>query len=102
MRKAGIVWNYIHITDNRTVVIVEPSVIDSIITRRENGERFRGRFVAHDGDKWSASFIDERGDHHYKGGLTERLAYRFVLGYKIGRSPQTERYVGYRPAYRIS
>ena len=97
LRRVGIEWKYIHVTDGVPVIIVEERTMAEIISERERGEIFRGRFVCHSDDmNWTASYVDEADVHHFKTDLTERLAYRYVLGYKVGRTPQTRRYVGGR------
>lgn len=97
LRRVGIEWLYIHVTDGVPVIIVNEATMKDLISEREQGQIFRGRFVSHnEGMDWTASYVDESDVHHYREDLTERLAYRFVLGYKIGRTPQTRRYVGGR------
>lgn len=98
LRKAGIRWEHIHVTDGVPVIIVDERTMKGLIAEREQGQIFRGRFVSHSSDAtdWTASYVDESDVHHHRDGLTERLAYRFVLGYKVGRSPQVRRYVGGR------
>ena len=103
LRRVGIQWEYIHVVDNVPVVIVSEETMKGILSERENGQVFRSRFVCADNKgKWIASYVDDADVHHTRDDLTERLAYRYVLGYKIGRDKQTSRYAGYTPKYRYA
>ena len=101
LRRVGIEWKHIHVVDGIPVIIVDTDTMESLITERESGQIFRGRFVCCSGKFWTGSYVDECDVHHFKEGMTEQIAYRFVLGYRIGRAPQTSRYAGYNPRYRV-
>lgn len=102
MRRLGIFYEHIHVTDGQPVVILESKILSDVVSRWESGQRFGGRFVSDCGDgTWSGAYMDQSSEFHHKEGMTESIAYRFVLGYRIGRVPQTSRYKGYQPRYRV-
>ena len=96
----GIPYKQIMLLDEGIVVIVENDVLEKIIRMRESGKMVEGKFISMSCGSWSGSFLDEYDDHHFIRGLSERLVYRFVLGYEIGRKPQTSRFKGYNPLKR--
>jgi len=101
LKKRGIPFIMIRLADGLPVVLVDPPTMSSIVEERESGKWFAGRFVSCGEDGvWSASYMADSRTHSHREDLTEALAFRFVLGYRVGRAPQTSRYKGYVPRIR--
>lgn len=97
--KMGIPCKHIMVIDGEPVAVVDKDAMDVIVNRRNDGRLFQGRFVSNNGDHWTGSYISD-GQHHFRTGLTEMKAYRYVLGQDVGRKKQSSRYKGYVPMYR--
>lgn len=101
LKHLGIEYEHIQSADGMPVVTVNTSVMSRIVSSRDSGDLIKGRFVCQTGTgHWSASFIDSNGEHSFRDDLSECLAYRFVLGYRIGRMRQLSRYKGQAPPLR--
>jgi len=101
LRNLSIPFEHIHIADGVPVVTVSKDTLDGIVAARNNGIFIDGRFICCSDGSWSASYLPEPEMHSFKDGMSEQLAYRFVLGYRVGRGQQTSRYKGYSPKYRL-
>lgn len=91
-------YRHINVLDNKPVVLVDGDMMDRIVGIRDSGVKLNGLFVSSDDKgRWSASYVDDDGIHHHRSGLTECKAYRWVLGYPIGRKPLNSHYSGSKP-----
>ena len=98
LNQLGIPFNFIHVSENKPIVIVDDSVLKSIVMSRRSGNPIPGLFISNVADKdWSATIINSEGKCEYKTHLTESKAYRMALGYMIGRKSVHTRYVGQQP-----
>ena len=89
---------HINVLDRKPVVLVDDDMMDRIIGIRDSGVQLRGLFVSmNKNGTWSASYLDHDGIHHHRSDMTECRAYRWVLGYPIGRKPLTSKYSGGTP-----
>ena len=89
---------HINVLDRKPVVLVDVPMMERIISIRDSGVQLKGLFVSLDENgNWSASYLDHDGVHHYKTGLTECRAYRFALGYPVGRKTLGSRFSGSKP-----
>ena len=100
LNKMGIRFQQINVVDEVPVTIIGKDEMDDIVQKRDSGRWFGGRFICYIDGGWEGSYVDEFRKHHHVCGLSERLVYRFVLGYKIGRTRQDSRFKGYYPKMR--
>lgn len=97
LNKLGIPFNFIHVTDDIPIVIVDETTIKNIVMSRRSGQGIPGNFIAQSNGQWSATIIDAEGKCQYKTHLTESKAHRMALGIRIGKTPYHTRYVGQVP-----
>ena len=101
LESLGIPYDHIHCSEGKAIVTVKRDVMNSIISMRDQGKIIKGSFIAFNGNEWVASVMDDSGKHRHRSGLTECRAYRWVLGYPVGRKDRHFRYSG-QPNYRNS
>lgn len=89
----GIGYDYVMCLDGKPVAIVDPVTMAEV---RQAG--IDGRFVSSNQKGWDA-FRSDDGNADYIDRLTECRAFRWVLGYEIGKKPMDCKYSG-QPAFR--
>lgn len=89
----GIGYDYVMCLDGKPVAIVDPITMADV-----RGTDVEGRFVSAGIKGWNAlRSID--GSTAYMEKLTECRAFRYALGYEIGKKPMDCKYSG-QPAFK--
>ena len=89
----GIAWLHIRHADGLAVAVIGPAEMDAVEELIGNG-RLEGLFVCLDTDgTWRGARRDRDGSVTLVGGVSERIAYRSILGgYRVGTSHRTSKY----------
>ena len=89
----GIDWLHIRQADGLAVAVIGPSSMDAVEELIGNG-CLEGLFVCMDPDgTWRGARRDRDGSVTLVGGVSERIAYRSILGgYRVGTSHRTSKY----------
>lgn len=98
LESRGIEWLHIREADGMTVSVITPGSMDAVEEMIGNGS-VAGLFVCQDADgSWRGARRDPDGCVTLIGGVSERIAYRSILGgYRVGPSKRDSRYGSLNP-----
>ena len=94
----GIDWLHIRRADGMPVAVIGPGSMDAVEELIGDGT-LEGLFVCMDPDgSWRGARRDQDGSVTLVGGVSERIAYRSILGgYRVGTSHRSSKYGSLNP-----
>ena len=98
LESRGIGWLHIRMADGLAVAVIEPAEMDAVEELIGDGS-LEGLFVCLDTNgTWRGARRDHDGSVVLIGGVSERIAYRSILGgYRVGTSHRVSKYGSLNP-----